>query len=269
MEGFSGNYTGPYWSDGKLQESVEFGTEDPKSELDYLSRLHDTAYAHYKDDAHREAADEIYERDAKRLVGRFPHLAGDLVLHGNRTSRAAKRLAGDVGKFSMLGPMGALLGAAKFQIGNMITSHKMIKGTHLAKEKADIQALYDRDPQKGKWSELSSAYNKPPLKRSIRMDRVSVKPAPPQAGETKPAHDQAPETGRREGETHRKTKVAPAPPAPKNVENLVANQAKRLQHYRNLHAAAIGPHPAAAYKRKKKKGNVRAAVVIDPYLHLR
>lgn len=142
MEQFSGNYTGPYWSDGRLQESVEFGSSDPQSELDKLSRLHDTAYAHYTDRQHREAADEIYERDARVLAGKFPELAGKLVLYGNYGARQRAQLGAD---FATLGPLGLL----KFAGTNMWNANKMIHGTYLKNEKADIERLYGTDPRKG------------------------------------------------------------------------------------------------------------------------
>jgi hypothetical protein len=34
----SGNYIGPYWSDGKLQESVEWGDRPVLNELDEIAR---------------------------------------------------------------------------------------------------------------------------------------------------------------------------------------------------------------------------------------
>jgi len=141
-----GNYTGPYWSDGKVQPSVEFGTADPKTDLDKLSRLHDTAYAHYKDRAHREAADAIYAEEARKLVGKFPHLAADVVQYGNYTGRQASKLASDIGKFSFIPGLGPVYGMAKFAIGNIKDSQSRINGTYLQKERAAVQALYSRDP---------------------------------------------------------------------------------------------------------------------------
>ena len=62
-----GNYVGPYWSDGKLQSSVEWGTANPIDELDNLARQHDAAYAHWTDRAHREAADKLFADEAQKL----------------------------------------------------------------------------------------------------------------------------------------------------------------------------------------------------------
>lgn len=153
MEQFSGNYTGPYWSDGKLQTSVEFGSMDPQSELDKLSRLHDSAYAHYADRGHREAADEIYARDAKVLAGKFPELAGNIVMYGNYGARQSKQLSAD---FGTLGPLGLI----KFAGGNLLNAHKMLNGTYLKKEKGDIERFYGTDPRKGQAAVTSNGKSK-------------------------------------------------------------------------------------------------------------
>nr|WRQ64945.1 hypothetical protein [Sobelivirales sp.] len=140
-ESFVGNYTGPYWSDGKFQESVEFGEADAKNELDELSRLHDSAYAKYKDRSHREAADEIYNREAKKLVGKFPALAGNLVQYGNYTGR---QLA-DTYSMSRFGLPGLIFQGLK----NIYQSHQMLTGNYLKKEKQEIEDYYKTDPKKG------------------------------------------------------------------------------------------------------------------------
>ncbi len=58
-------YTGPYWSDGKIQSSVEFGESFTPTYLAYNSRLHDSAFAHFQDDRHRTAADWIYRQSLR------------------------------------------------------------------------------------------------------------------------------------------------------------------------------------------------------------
>lgn len=143
-----GNYTGPYWSDGKIQESVEFGESEAKNALDELSRLHDTAYAHYKDEKHRAAADEIYYEEAKKLTGKFPQLAAAFVKYGNYTMREASSLVSDVGKFSYLGPLGMLAGLIYHAGGNIVKSQEMIDGVYLKKEKQDVFNLYSTDPKR-------------------------------------------------------------------------------------------------------------------------
>lgn len=80
------NYTGPYISGGKLQSSVEFGEAEALSLLDYFSRLHDTAYAHWPDRRHRYAADLIYHDEVKKLVGMYPAIASRAVKYANIAS---------------------------------------------------------------------------------------------------------------------------------------------------------------------------------------
>lgn len=77
------NYTGPYISGGKIQQSVKFGDAEARSLMDYYSRLHDTAYAEFKDRKHRYAADLIYYEKVKELVGMYPALASRAVKYGN------------------------------------------------------------------------------------------------------------------------------------------------------------------------------------------
>lgn len=91
------NYTGPYWSDGKLQSSVIFGDAMPLSNLDAQSRLHDTAYATYgKDDwQHRTAADYVYYQRVKNL-GVVGEVAGNAVLYGNQLLRSGSQLVGSI-----------------------------------------------------------------------------------------------------------------------------------------------------------------------------
>ncbi len=58
-------YTGPYWSDGKIQSSVEFGKSFTPTYLAYNSRLHDSAFAHFQDERHRTAADWVYRQSLR------------------------------------------------------------------------------------------------------------------------------------------------------------------------------------------------------------
>lgn len=146
---YTGNYTGPHWSDGKFQESVEWGDANPQSELDYLSRQHDSAYAKFKDDKHREAADKIYHDQAMKLKERFPHLAANLVLYGNHTERQGKKLFGNAKTGAMLGgPLGALAGAIYTAGGNIVDNMSRINGTYLKKEMSDVIKYFDTDPRK-------------------------------------------------------------------------------------------------------------------------
>ncbi len=144
---YVGEYTGPYWSDGKLQESVEWGETSPQSALDWLSRQHDSAYAHYKDSRHREAADLIYMREAKKLAGRFPELAGNLVGYGNYTGRQVGKLLSDVGLSTKL-TGNPLLGVVKYGVGGIMDNVKRINGTYLKNELSDVNKFYGTDPHK-------------------------------------------------------------------------------------------------------------------------
>ncbi len=238
MEQYFGNYTGPFWSDGKIQPSVEWGEAETKNALDELSRQHDSAYAHFKDEAHREAADIIYQREAKKLIGRFPHLAGELVLHGNRTYRGGSELLADT-KF-----LGPVLGAAYWQVKNMVKSHKMMTGTYLKNELNDVQQYYSTDP-KLKTPSLGEIGRQPGVKGNLvttKQPLETVRPIP-------------------------KNKVAPAPRVDtsaesreaERVERLKLNQARRVQNYLALKEAAIHP---MHIKTKKKKTHKRLAMAV-------
>jgi len=134
----TGRYTGPYWSDGKFQESVAFGESEPMDALDALSRLHDTAYAIYKDDRHREAADLIYGEDASILPGAGAAAAAATVTYGNAAARRAARWAS-----VQLNPVGQAL----FVYGELSDAKDRLSGTYLAKEKDAIRELYKQDPK--------------------------------------------------------------------------------------------------------------------------
>jgi hypothetical protein len=133
------NYTGPYISDGKLQQSVLFGKAEPKDALDALSRLHDTAYAYYSDAAHRAAADEIYYESAKELDGKVPAVAAVLVKYGNYVGRQAVKTAE------------AFASGNPFALPMLVYNNskelvQRIDGTYLKKEKADVLSLFTQDP---------------------------------------------------------------------------------------------------------------------------
>ncbi len=135
-EGFP-NYTGPYISNGKVQTSVEFGDKTPKDALDALSRLHDSAYAKWDDRLHRTVADDIYNKEAKKLIGKFPELAGFLVEYGNWTGRSIANIASGYGS---AGFVGALYGGVK----NLYDLNDyLINGEKTRKE---ILKYYETDP---------------------------------------------------------------------------------------------------------------------------
>jgi len=205
---YTGNYTGPYWSDGKFQESVEWGDSDPQSQLDYLSRQHDSAYARYKDNKHREAADAIYNREAQKLKEKFPSLAGNLVLYGNYAGRQAEKLTKNSALgFKIGGPVGALAGAIYTAGGSIVDNMKRIDGKYNAKEMADIEKYYKTDPRK---DELADKF--------LKSNRSKVDLPPP---ETK------------------KTSSPPVVLEPKTkAQELVEKQAKHFQNYANLEKSA-------------------------------
>jgi len=138
----SGNYVGPNWSDGKNQESVEFGTAPVKNELDELAYYHDAAYARYKDEAHRRAADEIFYEEAMKLKSKYglrlkedPRIAGKLVLYGNYAKQKAVDTASNFAKYGVAGLI--------YQGGkNILEMNSRLTGSHLRAEKKDLMELY-------------------------------------------------------------------------------------------------------------------------------
>jgi len=130
------NYTGPYRSDGKFQESVEFGPSPPLSELDALSRYHDSAYAHYKDVGHRMAADSIYSANSSKL-GAAGKTAGALVTYGNQTLRAGSELFSDTRTY---GPFGFVYGVVKNGVD--LYDYMLNADTY----KKDVLSYYATDP---------------------------------------------------------------------------------------------------------------------------
>nr|UHS71943.1 MAG: hypothetical protein 2 [Luteoviridae sp.] len=176
---YLGEYTGPYWSNGEIQESVEWGEKSPQSQLDFLSRQHDSAYAHYKDARHREAADLLYMREAKKLAGKFPEIAGNLVGYGNYTGRQVSRLLGDVAMSTKLtgNPLGGLL---KYGMEGVVNSAKRLNGTYLEKELSDIHRFYSTDPFKKKMPEVIELSSKPggfaktPVRGADQKEKLST-----------------------------------------------------------------------------------------------
>jgi len=141
------NYTGPYLSDGKFQSSVEFGKATPRSKLDTLSRLHDSAYARYQDRYHRQAADELYERETKKLKGAFPELAGDIVKYGNFAQRSAHNLLNDFVVGSVVPGIGNVLGLIYGSLKNNYEFNEW--NTNKNKYIEDVKTYYSSDPLSG------------------------------------------------------------------------------------------------------------------------
>jgi hypothetical protein len=245
---YVGNYTGPYWSNGKVQESVEWGDSAPQSELDRLSRQHDSAYAKFKDDAHREAADMIYNREAQKLKQRFPSLAGNLVLHGNRAARS-------VGVGTFMNPIGAL-GGLIYTAGGVIAK-SMAGENYLKKELTDVSKYYENEPGKPKPLTISEK-TKAPLIRQPREVSIDLNG---NIVRTKLASS---------------NKVVPDPEKSTRAAELVAKQAKKFENYVQLEKEALKstnnknqniPIPLLGYRpmhlqkayRKRKKNKIHLA----------
>jgi hypothetical protein len=154
---YTGNYTGPYWSDGKVQSSVEWGESDPQTQLDALSRMHDSAYAKYPDEKHREAADKIYNDEAQKLAGKFPHLAGNIVLYGNHFLRHPNpfRMVGG----GLLGNFGHLASLIYTAAGSIKDANRYYGGQALNKEMREVSDYYKTDPKTTKVVSTRNAIN--------------------------------------------------------------------------------------------------------------
>jgi len=137
-------YTGMYLSDGKFQSSVVFGKTAPNSQLDALSRLHDTAYAYYPDKAHRRVADRLYKEAANKLGDKFADLAGEAVTKGNSFLGGASNLAMASTAGSIFGSIGSLVtNTAK----NIFSLNDQLQNED--KYEKDILNLFSTDPFKG------------------------------------------------------------------------------------------------------------------------
>jgi len=142
---YTDNYTGPYYSNGQLQESVPFGTAPTDTFLASQSRLHDTAYATYPDELHRRAADDIYYHNLKG-EGIQEDVAAKAVKFGNEAARGVTRLGENVLAGAKYGPLGAVGGLIYTALGNIFRVHQMLPGGAYDKAKRDIHELYSRDP---------------------------------------------------------------------------------------------------------------------------
>lgn len=161
------NYTGPGWSNGKSQDSVEFGDILPVDFTDSESRLHDSSYAHFKDKWHREAADLIYrdrlqdEKGVRGLIAQGP-------IYGNYTKDRASNLISRVSTgFKTAGPLGALLGAVYSQGEYISDMNYRLNSNGLAREKQDVLEYYSNDPLKS-----THQYKKP--KPETTTEKVAV-----------------------------------------------------------------------------------------------
>lgn len=129
-------YTGPFWSDGRIQSSVKFGSNKPTDETDYESRLHDTAYAVFEDSDHRTAADWLYKERLSKVPTFKAQLIKNLPYYGNQFT------AGHVsGLFSPLSGI-----AIYDYILHMYNTDRKFKNGGYMKEIADVLKLYSEDP---------------------------------------------------------------------------------------------------------------------------
>lgn len=130
------NYTGPFWSNGRLQSSVEFGDSVPLDPVDFESRLHDSAFAHFGDARHRAAADWIYKENLSKVSSLKSSVVRNLPFYGNLLS------AGHVsGLFSPLSPVivaDAILRGYRHS--------QRFRAGEYKKEIADVLKFYKEDP---------------------------------------------------------------------------------------------------------------------------
>ncbi len=233
MENNFGNYVGPYWSDGKIQESVEWGESEPVNELDELARQHDSAYAKYKDRAHREAADQIFAERARALEGKFPGLAANVVQYGNYAGRQAGELAD---AFATAGPFGLLYFGAK----GIVQSQQRLDGNYLKKEREDVLAYYQTDPRLKPIESVDLTQD--PFAKSVsptlwrggyELEPVVTPPPMPRSIEGPTVDDLKPKM---QGTLAKQ--IAGPTQEDLRKEILVAKQRRNLENYKALHQAA-------------------------------
>lgn len=270
----SGNYVGPYWSDGKVQTSVEWGDKQPVNELDALARQHDAAYAHFKDSAHREAADAIFAEEARKLKQKYgkkladnPKFAAAMVEYGNHTVRQAKKLASS----GMFVPGLAPLAVMKYGYDHVKEFTARIKGTHLKNEKLDVRDFYGKDTNAANKLESavanSSPWKTPTIdKKGNSSGRMALNEA---AGYAIAAIN--PAAGKK------KNSVTPASFSSleknSNSDHLVRSQAARFANYRALHDAALASNkglvpvyhkPRLNMNKAKPKKTKRKRIAVRP-----
>jgi len=144
--GLLGNYIGPMWSNGKFQESVEWGDLSPTDELDLAAYYHDSAYARYKDASHRRVADQIFAEQVKDLPGGKAAIARLAVTHGNTIVNGLKRLTTNSAFGAVTGA--AALGIVYSGLQNMKDSYDMLPGGKDEKSKKEVLAYHETDPYK-------------------------------------------------------------------------------------------------------------------------
>lgn len=262
----SGNYVGPYWSNGKVQPSVEWGELNPTHALDNLARQHDAAYAHWEDRNHREAADMIFAREAHKLKEKFgsriaddPRLAAALVEYGNYGFRQSKKIGQN---FLTYGP----LGLVKSGVENIWEMHKRLSGTHLKKELESVSKYYAAAPKPSKFSSPGMKTVKVAPKASPQLVPENPRTKPPTGGVSAPPG--------------KKVTFAEPNSNPGPHSNLLwpSKQAKKFAKYNALRLAASEPQMhkpvyvkpklnfdkalSTTYKKKRKKNRWQRASVL-------
>nr|UHS71989.1 MAG: hypothetical protein 2 [Luteoviridae sp.] len=249
-----GNYVGPYWSDGKLQSSVEWGTANPVDELDNLARQHDAAYAHWSDRAHREAADKLFADEAQKLKKKYgssfasdPRVAAHAVRYGNYAHRQVSQLSDD---FAHYGPLGVI----KFGLNNLWNANKMLQGTYLKKERDDVSKFYaealerDRYNTRGVSTAGRQSYGSgtPELKTS--SSKV-IRPVEPVVPKTR-ANVRVPVA------SNITASAAPPNPGPEASLLWPSKQAKKFKEWAELYSAALASTQnrvtPVTYRKEKK-----------------
>nr|WPR18096.1 MAG: PLA2 protein [Chemarfal virus 35] len=234
----SGNYVGPYWSNGKVQTSVEWGDKPALNELDALARQHDAAYAHYKDEKHREAADAIFAEEARKLKKKYgsklagdPQLAAAFVEYGNHTTRQIKKLANSGIFVPGLGPLAVL----KYGYDHVKEFTSRIKGTHLKNEKLDVRQFY-----------ANGTEGRPMLSIAVAPANGSAWKNPTIDGKGKSSGWQNTLESVKNNAARKAVLTAaglevPASRSPTDSEKeeLVRSQARRFANYQALHDAAL------------------------------
>jgi hypothetical protein len=166
VPGALGNYIGPGWSNGEMQESVEWGDMDPKDELDLAAYFHDSAYAKYKDAYHRAAADRRFAKDTQHLQGVLATVARNAVLYGNHTKDRSTDLAENVGAGAKYGGLEGALAGLVYSGAKGI--YEQVRGLHGGYERDDkeIEDYYATDPRKraGMFAPKAEAVSEPKVK---------------------------------------------------------------------------------------------------------
>jgi hypothetical protein len=230
------NYTGPYWSDGKFQESVQFGATAPLTDLDRASRLHDSAYAKFKDESHRIAADIIYQDTLKTIDSASARLIRGLPVYGNYTKNRAYEYGEALASGMKFGGLpGAVGGLAVAAVRNVFRQNDLL--INLDKYKAEVRDYYATDPYKDTHQSYALEVND--QKKSIPIKHPTKTPQKFDAVE---APQQKPEKLENPSEMRfGKTKIAPEQPA-HAAPNAVRPQA--AQPYRPLRKKRVAPTAA-------------------------